>query len=293
MTQNSTTKTFGTFGSQKLVLWVHVSPFSKAGLFHVNQRGFLGLLYISKKWSTSSRLTGGYKDDIRRSRQKIKPLNLRFFFHVFLGSSGYFKGAQWTPSSFQVVSVLDLDTLSPYKDQHHSIPPSSWPPPLQFHDHGMGGRMMLMISRSCVLNVGIPSFPWKDLCVCVCVVWFSGNCSREVSMLKLSSWKALLERYRKKAKLEFKKTPCFPHIAFEKMPQSGQNSVPSWKFESCLLSVVRSKTAVRCFPELLPVAVSVFWCWEANGIGAGAAVDEVPLRKGHPKRKLNLPTTNV
>lgn len=31
---------------------------------------FWGLQYISKKWSTSSRLTGGYKDDIRRSRKK-------------------------------------------------------------------------------------------------------------------------------------------------------------------------------------------------------------------------------
>lgn len=167
---------------------------------------FLGLLYISKKWSTSSRLTGGYKDDIRRSRQKIKPRNL-----ASLTTSGFFSCFCWclqgflkghNERSFQVVSVSDLDTLSPYKDQHHSIPPSSWPPPLQFHDHGMGGRMMLMISRSCVLNVGIPSFPWKDLCVCV--VWFSGNCSREVSMLKLSSWKALLERYRKKEKLEKK-----------------------------------------------------------------------------------------
>lgn len=260
MTQNSTTKTFGTFGSQKLVLWVHVSPFSKAGLFHVNQRGFLGFAIHLQKvidfFTTHRRLQRWYQT----KQKKIKPRNLAslttsgFFFMFLLVSSGYFKGAQWTPSSFQVVSVSDLDTLSPYKDQHHSIPPSSWPPPLQFHDHGMGGRMMLMISRSCVLNVGIPSFPWKDLCVCV--VWFSGNCSREVSMLKLSSWKALLERYRKKAKLEFKKTPCFPHIAFEKMPQSGQNSVPSWKFESCLLSVVRSKTAVWCFPELLPVAVS-------------------------------------
>lgn len=49
MTQNSTTKTFGTFGSQKLVLWVHVSPFSKAGPVHVNQRGVFWVCYTSPK----------------------------------------------------------------------------------------------------------------------------------------------------------------------------------------------------------------------------------------------------
>lgn len=87
MTWNSTTKTFGTFGSQKLVLWVHVSPFSKAGLFHVNQRGVFGFAIHLQKvvdFFTTHR-SYSYKDDIRRSRQKIKPRNL-----ASLTTSGFF-----------------------------------------------------------------------------------------------------------------------------------------------------------------------------------------------------------
>ena len=103
MAWNSTTKTFGTFGSQKLVLWVHVSPFSKAGPFHVKQRGVFGFAIHLQKvvdFFTTHR-SYSYKDDIRQSKQRIKPLNLASLttsgcFFMFFWCLQGFLGAQRT-----------------------------------------------------------------------------------------------------------------------------------------------------------------------------------------------------